>query len=260
MKDFAVGRYLLRTSAKTRLGLRSAALVSGTLLLAQLATSQPYTVITVSNGGTIQGVVKLAGPAPTTAPIEVTKNQDYCGESIPNPVYVVGKDGGLQNVEVYLKDITTGKALVTDPIAISLVNTHCMFKPRVQGASVGQQITISSEDPVLHNTHPQNAATNATIYNIALPFKGFSVTKPLPATPELIKVKCDAHEWMHAWIWEFDHPYFATTGDDGRFTIKDVPPGTYTLVAWQEAAGEKSVSVTVTTGKTVTADIQLAPK
>ena len=260
MKDFAVGRYLLRTSAKTRLGLRSAAVLSGALLLTQLTIAEAYTVVTVSNGGTIQGVVKLSAAAPTIAPIEVTKNQDYCGDSIPNPVYVVGKNGGVQNVEVYLKDVSSGKALVTDPIAISLVNTHCMFSPRVQGASVGQQIKISSEDPVLHNTHPQNSVTNATIYNIALPFKGFSVTKPLPANPQLIKVKCDAHEWMHAWIWEFDHPYFATTGDDGRFTIKDVPPGTYTLVAWQEAAGEKSISVTVAAGKTVTADIQLAPK
>jgi len=254
------GRYLLKTSPKMRLRPCSAAVVSGTLLLAQLALADPYTVVTVSNGGTIQGVVKLAGSAPTIAPIEVTKNQDYCGDSIPNPVYVVGKDGGVQNVEVYLKDITTGKALPTEPVAISLVNTHCMFKPRVQAATVGQQITISSEDPVLHNTHPQNSATNATIYNIALPFKGFSVTKPLPATPELIKVKCDAHEWMHAWIWEFDHPYFATTGEDGKFTIKDVPPGTYTLVAWQEAAGEKSMPVTVAAGKTVTADVQLEPK
>jgi hypothetical protein len=166
----------------------------------------------------------------------------------------------LQNVEVFLKDISTGKALATDPVAISLVNSHCMFRPRVQAATVGQKITISSEDPVLHNTHPQNSETNATIYNIALPYKGFSVTKPLPATPQLIKVKCDAHEWMHAWIWEFDNPYFATTGDDGRFTIKDVPPGTYTLVAWQEATGETSMSVTVAAGKTVTADFQLAAK
>jgi hypothetical protein len=260
MKKFAVGRYLLKTSPKMRLWPSSAAVVAGTMLLTQVAFAQGYTVVTVTNGGTIQGVVKLAGTAPTIAPIEVTKNQDYCGDSIPNQVYVVGKDGGLQNVEVYLKDVTTGKALVTDPVAISLVNSHCMFRPRVQGASVGQQITISSEDPVLHNTHPQNAVTNATIYNIALPFKGFSVTKPLPATPELIKVKCDAHEWMHAWIWEFDHPYFATTGDDGRFTIKDVPPGTYTLVAWQEATGETSMSVTVAAGKTVTADFQLAAK
>ena len=139
------------------------------------------------------------------------------------PFTSVGKDGGLQNVEVFLKGITKGKALLTD--TISLVNEHCMFNPRVQGANFGQQIKISSNDPVLHSTHPQNASTNATIYNIALPFKGFSVTKPLPAVPELIKVKCDAHDWMHAWIWEFDNPYFATTGDDGHFTIKDVPPG-----------------------------------
>ena len=107
---------------------------------------------------------------------------------------------------------------------------------------------------------PNSAETNATIYNIALPFKGFSVTKPLPGSPGLIKVKCDAHEWMRAWIWEFDHPYFATTGEDGHFTIKDVPPGTYTLVSWHEAAGEKSTPVTVSAGKTVTADIQLAAK
>src|ERR1700691_1625139 len=258
--EFAVGRYLLNTSPNMRLRPRIAAVLSGTLLLAQLSLAEPYTVITVSNGGTIQGVVKLAGAAPTIAPIVVTKNQDYCGESIPNPVYVVGKGGGLQNVEVYLKDITKGKAASTDPVSISLVNSHCMFRPRVQAATVGQQITISSEDPVLHNTHPQNSETNATIYNIALPYKGFSVTKPLPATPQLIKVKCDAHEWMHAWIWEFDHPYFATTGEDGKFTIKDVPPGTYTLVAWQEAAGEKSMPVTVTAGKTVSADFQLTPK
>jgi hypothetical protein len=226
--------------------------------MAQLALADPYTVITVSNGGTIQGVVKLGGAAPTIAPIKVTKNQDYCGDSIPSPVYEVGKDGGLANVEVYLKDVSKGKALPTD--TISLVNTHCMFSPRVQGASVGQQIKVSTEDPILHNTHPQNSETNATLYNIALPFKGFSVTKPLPDIPQLIKVKCDAHEWMHAWVWEFDHPYYATTGADGRFAIKDVPPGTYTLVAWQEATGEKSTPVTVSAGATVTADIQLQAK
>jgi plastocyanin len=231
------------------------ALTGGALLLARAALAD-YTVETVANGGTIEGVVKLSGATPKIAPLEVTKHQDVCGQSIPNPVYTVGKDGGLQNVEVFLKDVTRGKALATN--TISLVNEHCMFNPRVQGANVGQQIKISSNDPFLHNTHPQNASTNATIYNIALPFKGFSVTKPLPAVPELIRVKCDVHEWMHAWIWEFDHPYFATTGDDGRFTIKDVPPGTYTLVAWHEAAGERPTSVTVSAGKTVTVDIQLA--
>ncbi len=217
-----------------------------------------YEVITVSNGGTIEGVVSLSGPKPAGAVITTTKNQDYCGATIPDPTYSLDAQGNLANVLVYLKDVTKGKAAPSDPL--QLVNVHCMFSPRVQGAMVGGQIKISSDDPILHNTHPQNAETNATIYNIALPFKGFSVTKPLPANPELIKVKCDAHEWMHAWIMELDHPYYATTDASGHFVIKDVPPGNYTLAVWHEAAGEKSQPVVVTAAKTTSAKITLAAK
>jgi Polysaccharide lyase family 4, domain II len=219
--------------------------------------SAAYEAVAVNNGGSIEGVVMLSGTH-AGATITTTKNQDYCGATIPDPTYTVDSAGGLANVIVYLKDITKGKPGPSEPL--KLVNEHCMFSPRVQGAMVGEQITISSDDPILHNTHPQNAETNATIYNIALPFKGFSVTKPLPANPELIKIKCDAHEWMHAWIMELDHPYYATTGSDGHFTIKDVPPGSYTLAVWHEAAGEKSQPVVVATGKTTKSNITLAAK
>jgi len=219
--------------------------------------SAAYEAVAVNNGGTIEGVVTLSG-APAGATITTTKNQDYCGASIPDPTYTVDSAGGLANVIVYLKDITKGKPGPSEPL--KLVNEHCMFAPRVQGAMVGEQVTISSDDPILHNTHPQNAETNATIYNIALPFKGFSVTKPLPANPELIKIKCDAHEWMHAWIMELDHPYYTTTGSDGHFTIKDVPPGSYTLAVWHEAAGEKSEPVVVAAGKATKSKITLAAK
>ena len=219
--------------------------------------SAAYEAVAVNNGGTIEGVVTLSG-APAGATITTTKNQDYCGATIPDPTYTVDSAGGLANVIVYLKDITKGKPGPSEPL--KLVNEHCMFAPRVQGAMVGEQVTISSDDPILHNTHPQNAETNATIYNIALPFKGFSVTKPLPANPELIKIKCDAHEWMHAWIMELDHPYYTTTGSDGHFTIKDVPPGSYTLAVWHEAAGEKSEPVVVAAGKTSKSKITLAAK
>jgi hypothetical protein len=219
--------------------------------------SAAYEAVAVNNGGTIEGVITLSGTH-AGATITTTKNQDYCGASIPDPTYTIDSAGGLANVIVYLKDITKGKPGPSEPL--KLVNEHCMFSPRVQGAMVGEQVTISSDDPILHNTHPQNAETNATIYNIALPFKGFSVTKPLPANPELIKVKCDAHEWMHAWIMELDHPYYTTTGSDGHFTIKDVPPGSYTLAVWHEAAGEKSEPVVVATGKTTKSKITLAAK
>jgi len=104
-------------------------------------------VVVVANGGTVEGVVKLTGPPPALAPIKVTKNQDYCGVTIPNPTYEVASGGGLKNVLVYLKDISKGKAPLAAPI--TLLNEHCMFAPRVQGATVGQKITISSNDPIL---------------------------------------------------------------------------------------------------------------
>jgi Polysaccharide lyase family 4, domain II len=233
-------------------------IVGAAALLGARPALAAYEVAAVTNGGTIDGIITLSGTPPAGAMIKVTKNQDYCGTSIPDPAYTVGAGGGLENVIVYLKDITKGKAAPSDPLA--LVNDHCMFSPRAQGAMVGESVKISSNDPVLHNTHPQNAETNATIYNIALPFKGFSVTKPLPGSPGLIKVKCDAHEWMHAWIMELEHPYYATTGADGHFTIKDVPPGTYTLVAWHEAAGEKSEPVVVAAGQTAKSKITLTAK
>jgi hypothetical protein len=227
-------------------------------LVAMRPAFAAYEAGTVTGGGTIDGVVTLSGTPPGGAAIKVTKNQDYCGATLPDPTYTVGAGGGLENVIVYLKDITKGKAAPAEPLA--LVNEHCMFSPRVQGAMVGESVKISSNDPVLHNTHPQNAETNATIYNIALPFKGFSVTKPLPGSPGLIKIKCDAHEWMHAWIMELDNPYYTTTGADGHFTIKDVPPGNYTLVVWHEAAGEKSEPVVVAAGQTAKSKITLTAK
>ena len=244
------------------IGRSRAFVVCAGVAIVGLAATRPamaaYEVVTVTNGGTIDGVVTLSGTAPAGAPIKVTKNQDYCGQTIPDPAYTVDGSGGLANVIVYLKDIAKGKAAPTESLA--LVNTKCMFSPRAQGAMVSQQVKISSEDTVLHNTHPQNAETNATIFNVALPFKGFSVTKPLPNMPMMIKVKCDAHEWMHAWILDLEHPYYATTASDGHFTIKDVPPGTYTLAVWHEAAGEKSAPVVVAAGQTVKPKITLAAK
>jgi hypothetical protein len=241
-------------------GLRAMAfvLVTAAGIFGSAAAAVAYEVVTVSNGGTIEGSVTLTGKPPAGATLKVTKNQDYCGANIADPTYTVGSGGGLANVIVYLKDITKGKAGSATPL--SLGNEKCMFSPRVQGAMVGESLKISSADTVLHNTHPQNDATNATIYNVALPFKGFSVTKPLPGAPGLIKIKCDAHEWMHAWIMELDHPYYATTDAEGHFVLKDVPPGTYTLVAWHEAAGETSTAVTVAAGQSAKPKLTLAVK
>jgi hypothetical protein len=226
-------------------------------VLAMRPAAAAYEVVSVPNGGAIEGYVSLSGDAPA-GELKVTKNQDYCGTSIPDPTYAVDGAGGLGNVIVYLKDITKGKAPPTDPKP--LVSDHCMIQPRVQAAMVGEEVKISSNDAILHNIHPLRAQTNTTIYNVALPFAGVSVTKPLPHDPGLIKVKCDAQEWMQAWIMAVDNPYYATTDAGGHFTIKDVPPGNYTLVAWHEAAGEKSEPVMVTAGQTSKSKVTLAAR
>ncbi len=247
----------MNPSPGIRLSIVAAVSLSAVAFLPSVQAA-PYEVVTVVGGGSVEGVVKLEGAAPVLPDIKTTRNQDYCGKSIPDPLYDVGPGSGLGNVEVFLKDVSKGKANPTG--VITLTNEHCMFHPRVQGASVGEQIRIASVDPILHNTHTQNAGTNATLYNIALPYKGFSVTKPLPAVPQLIRVKCDAHEWMRAWIWEFDHPYHATTDSTGRFKITDVPPGTYTVVAWHEVMGQRDRISTVSAGKAATVDFSFAAK
>ena len=229
-----------------------------TLAILGASAAGAYEAVTVANGGSITGVVTFSGTPPTVPPITTTKNRDFCGMTIVNPLYVVGKDGALANVEVYIRQIDKGKAKPGTPI--TLTNEHCMFAPRVQGACVGQSIKIVSDDPILHNTHPQVAATNATLYNVALPFKGFSVVKTLAPTAGLLRIKCDAHEWMRAWIVELDHPYFATTDEAGKFTITDVPPGSYELVAWHEVMGERTAKVTVTAGAPAKADFQFTAK
>jgi Polysaccharide lyase family 4, domain II len=248
-------KFRFAQSARRALSMCAFLVPMGLTALLASGLASAYQVVAVTNGGTIDGYVTLSGTAPTGAALKVTKNQDVCGSFIPDPTYSVGRAGGLQNVIVYLKGITSGKA--APDAAPSLVDDHCMINPRVQGAMVGEQVRISSNDPILHNAHAVHAESNSTIYNIALPFQGVSVVKPLPDSPGLIKIKSDAQEWMHAWIMELDHPYYATTDADGHFIIKDVPPGSYTLVAWHEAAGESSEPVVIAAGGTATSMMSL---
>jgi hypothetical protein len=130
-----------RHSSVVRAGMATVGVVA---LLAMRPALAAYEVVTVTNGGTIDGVVTLSGMAPAEAHIKVTKNQDYCGQSLPDPAYTVDSGGGLANVIVYLKDITKGKGAPPEPV--TLVNSKCMFSPRAQGAMVSEQIKISSED------------------------------------------------------------------------------------------------------------------
>lgn len=199
--------------------------------------------------GTISGVVRLEGPAPKLPPHAVTKDATTCGKDAPNESVVVGKQGALRNVVVFVKDAHfAGKpAPVTGAV---LDQKLCRYAPHVQALTVGTQLSLINNDAILHNIHANASAM--TVFNVAMPIKGQKVPVPL-RKPGLMKLQCDAgHAWMSGWIYVFDHPYFAVTDTDGAFAIKDVPAGEHEVELWHEPADGSGAGVRTTARVKVT--------
>jgi hypothetical protein len=159
------------------------------------------------------------------------------------------------NVVVALEGIREGKPWPTH--RPQLLNKGGRFLPHVQIVRRDVQLEIVNRDPVLHNTHGYQ--DGRTVFNLAQPNQDQIIRKPLKR-PGLIDIMCDAHDWMSAWIAVSAHPYVAITGEDGTYTITDIPPGTYTLTAWHEKLGKKLVQVTVAAGKRQRVDFTFSAK
>jgi hypothetical protein len=209
---------------------------------AAAAPAGGYTVTQVTGGGSIMGTVKWTGPVPKLPDLAVAKDQSTCGSSVKNPRLVVGPAGGVGNTYVYLADIHSGAAL--PPKEGVLDQKACEYRPHVQVMSVGSKFIAQNSDPILHSVHTYNGVK--TIFNFAQPIQG-QKSEQVITKPGVITVKCDAgHLWMNAIVHVAEHPYHALTGDDGKFEIKDVPPGKYQLVAWHEGWKTTQTPVAVT--------------
>jgi len=194
-------------------------------------------------GGSIQGEVKFTGSLPRLSKIKVTKDQDYCGEAIPDESYLVDSIGALKNAVVFLEQApTTAASSRKERI---LENSGCRFVPRVLAMMKGEKLIVKNSDPKLHIVH--SYLDKRTVFNLSLPFRGHAIeiTRKIDKAG-ILQVNCDTHAWMRGYIHVFDHPFFAVSDDQGRFTIPDVTPGKYTLRAWHEGAGVQSKEVTVT--------------
>ncbi|HYQ48474.1 MAG TPA: hypothetical protein VEP69_05370 [Thermodesulfovibrionales bacterium] len=207
----------------------------------------------VSGGGTIKGKVTFHGEIPMRKVIP-TKDMEVCGGIREDPLITMGSGNGVTDAVVYLKDIQKGKKWAKPAKAPVLDNHNCRFHPPVQVIPVGMNVAIHNSDPVLHNTH--GFLIKSTMFNVAMPKQGMQVERPLNR-PGIIRVECDSHGWMRGWIYVADNPYYAMTGKDGTFTISDVPPGTYTLVIWQEYMGSKEMPVTVKPKETVNVPFEI---
>lgn len=217
-------------------------------------TASPgYMAIEVTDGGNIQGTVRFPGTPPPPRPIPVGDNTEACGESQDVQPIEVGTNAGLANVVVSLVDITRGAALVPDTPP-TLDQRGCRFVPHMLLAQVGQAVHVLNSDPLTHNVHtaafdnrPVNRAQPASVGAIELTFD----------MPEKVRVRCDLHAWMGAWVVVIDHPYHAITDEAGTFTIGNVPPGTYTLEFWHETLGSRTQSITVSAGQATDASVEL---
>jgi len=227
-------------------------LVMTCLFLVSPAVAE-YQEVVVDNGGSITGHVRVSGEVPTLPPQPVFKEHDVCGTTIRDERLVVGSGGALRDVVVRLTDVKAGKAVPRDR-PLLLDNVKCAFAPHVATATVGQMLDIRNRDPFLHDAHALLGAQ--TLFNVAVP-KGKTLRKPL-AYAGLIRINCNVHTWMHAYLFVAEHPYHTVTGEDGGFVIDGVPPGTYTLSVWHELLGSVERQVEVQSGKATTAEISLS--
>jgi plastocyanin len=227
------------------------------ILVASLAGSpaQSYEVGTVADGGTIEGIVVYRGDVPTRKIIP-SKNVETCGGPREEPKIRVGADQAVESAVVYLVDVAKGKAWPEQGKPPELDNVKCRFEPEVQVIAPGR-LDVVNGDPVLHNTH--GYYDKRTAFNLALPNEGQRIPVELKRAGT-VRVDCDAHGWMEGWIYVVDNPYYAITGADGKFTINDVPPGDYKLVAVQSFTGPIEMPVTVKGGEPTKLEIELKKK
>ena len=218
-----------------RIGTHLSLLVNVCFAASALASGQSnYRVVAVSNGGTISGTVKWSGPAASLAEFPVTKDPAICDPESKKTVdlgrLIIGPQAGVANTIVYLKDISSGKAMDLPEQRRHLDQLHCRYIPHILLVPQNATLQMESSDATLHTIHMEGAAS----FNLPFPFT-HQITARAMSTPGLVTLRCNGgHVWMSAEMMVVQHPYYAVTDESGKFEFTDVPAGTYQIVAWHE--------------------------
>jgi plastocyanin len=197
---------------------------------------------TAANAGNITGTVKLSGTPPSEKVITPLIEDATCGKLVKGKpttrFYVVGPNQELADVVVMLKNVSGKSTGASAPPAV-LDQVDCLYTPSILAIQTGQKLLVKNSDPVFHNV--STTPTKNPPANLGQLPGGPDLTFTFAKPENFLRFKCDVHPWMFAWVTVVDHPWFAVTDKNGRFTIKDVPPGKYTISALHRKAAPEGV-------------------
>ncbi len=218
---------------------------------AETAAAPAYFKVDPATAGSIQGKVTFDGTIPPHKRVDMSADP-LCEGLHKTPQFddsiSAARSGALANVFVYVKAGLEGKKFPPPPQPVTINQQGCWFTPRVLGIQTGQTLEVDNSDPVTHNIHPRPHLNRE--WNQSQDSGSPPLIRHFTAPEIMIRVKCNIHSWMHAWIAVVDNPYYAVTGPDGKFDLSNLPPGNYTIEAWQEDLGIQRQEVAVTPQKT----------
>ncbi len=202
--------------------------------------------VDAATAGSISGVVKFEGTPPKMRPINMAA-EPSCAKQHTTPAttqdVLVGSGGGLENVVVYLKGDFSQYSFDPATTPVTIDQKGCQYSPHVVALRVGEPLNVTNSDMTTHNIHP--VPMNNREWNQSQPPGSAPINESFAREEVAIPVKCNVHPWMKSYIAVLGNPYFQVTGEDGSFTLKNVPPGTYTLTAWHETYGSMDQMVTI---------------
>ncbi len=203
---------------------------------------------------TLTGTVKLTGAKPAMKAISMASDPVCAGAHSAlahEESAVVGEGGELKWVFVHVKEGVSGSYPVPKtPVVLDQVG--CTYMPHVFGVQAKQKIEIRNSDATLHNVHA--LPKNNREFNLGMPMQGMKLKKKFTRPEVMVKIKCDVHSWMSCYVGVLSHPFYAVSGEDGAFSIGELPAGTYTIEAWHETFGTQTQSVTIGGGETKSID------
>ena len=222
------------------------------------ASSPPATPIDPATAATVSGTVKFEGTAPKAASIDMSQDPNCKGAN--KAENVVASEGRLANVFVYVKDGLGNRSFSAPTEAVTLDQSGCRYHPHVMGVMAGQTIKIVNSDPTTHNIHPSPDPTSGNReWNESQAPQSPALEKSFGREEILLPVKCNQHPWMKMYISVVKSPFYAVSGPDGKYELKGLPPGDYTLAFVHEKYGEKTQKVTLAAKDSKTVDVSFQP-